>query len=229
MSEPSYGRRTTMRIRPHLIPTIVVAVMLLVALAPLSYGYYQFLRWAVCGVAVFIAVKSYTWKQTWATCLFGATAAMFNPILPIDLTRETWQPIDLVSAFLFISSILLLPEPAAVLMRIKQIWHELELWRKVMVTILILMLVGGGAFIAVSQISTATELTADQVKTIMQRRFTDAVVVSVDYKGQGIWQGKIWQTSRWFYVIFDEKKGSLFISTASPPEKGILSGVGLRK
>ena len=92
-----------MRTRPHLIPAIVVAVMLLVAVAPLPYGYYQFLRWAVCGVAVFIAVKGYTWKQTWATWLFGAVAAMFNPILPIDLTREIWQPIDLAGALLFFS------------------------------------------------------------------------------------------------------------------------------
>ena len=75
--------------------------MLLVAVAPLPYGYYQFLRWATSGVAVFIAVKGYTWKQTWATWLFAAVAVMFNPILPINLSREIWQPIDLAGALLF--------------------------------------------------------------------------------------------------------------------------------
>lgn len=98
-----------MKTRPHLIPALIVAIMLLVAVAPMPYGYFQFLRWAVCGVAVFIAFKSYAWKQPWAVWLFGAVAVMFNPILPIDLTREIWQPIDLASALLFSLSILLLP------------------------------------------------------------------------------------------------------------------------
>ncbi len=99
--------------RPHLIPALIVAIMLLVAVAPLPYGYYQFLRWVTCGVAAFIAVKGYTWKQTWATWLFGAVAVMFNPILPIYLTREIWRPIDLAVALLFVLSILLLREQAA--------------------------------------------------------------------------------------------------------------------
>lgn len=102
-----------MQNRPHLIPALIVAIMLLVAAAPLPYGYFQFLRWAVCGVAIFIAVKSYAWKQTWAIWLFGAVAVLFNPILPIDLTREIWRPIDLAGALLFSLSILLLPELAA--------------------------------------------------------------------------------------------------------------------
>jgi len=105
------GEGCQVKARPHLIPSLIVAAMLLVAVAPLPYGYYQFLRWAACGVAVFIAFKSYKWKKTWAIWLFGGIAVLFNPIVPIYLTKEIWQPIDLVCALLFGLSTLFLKEP----------------------------------------------------------------------------------------------------------------------
>lgn len=97
--------------RPHLIPALSSAVMLLGAIAPLPYGYYQLLRWVICGVAIFTAVSAYRWGKTWATWLFGVVAALFNPIVPIHLTREIWQPIDLAAALLFGLSILFLSKP----------------------------------------------------------------------------------------------------------------------
>jgi hypothetical protein len=69
------------------------------------YGYYQFLRWAVRGVAVFIAVKGYQWRVPWAIWCFAAIAVLFNPIAPIHLSREVWLPIDLVVAVAFVVSI----------------------------------------------------------------------------------------------------------------------------
>ncbi|MFC1871663.1 DUF6804 family protein [Chloroflexota bacterium] len=96
--------------RPHYIPALVVAIMLLVAVAPLPYGYYQFMRWAVCGVAIFIAYKSFTWEKHWAIWVFSAVAILFNPLFPIHLEKEIWQPIDAVCALLFGLS-LLLKEP----------------------------------------------------------------------------------------------------------------------
>ena len=102
-----------MKTRPHLVPALIVAIMLVVAVGSLPYGYYQSLRWATCGIAVFVAFKGLEWKQMWATWLFGAVAVLFNPILPIYLTREIWRPIDMTCALLFGLSILLLREPAA--------------------------------------------------------------------------------------------------------------------
>jgi FtsH-binding integral membrane protein len=102
-----------MRGRPHLIPALVVAVMLVVAIASLPYGYYQLLRWVTCGVAVFIAIMAYRWGKVWATGIFGLVAVLFNPLLPIYLTREIWRPIDLTCAVLFIVSIFILKEHKA--------------------------------------------------------------------------------------------------------------------
>lgn len=100
--------RNETRKRPHLIPALLVAVMLIVAVASLPYGYYQFLRWVTCVTAVYIAVMSYTWNKKWATWVFGAIAILFNPLFPIYLTKEIWRPIDIFAAILFIVGIFII-------------------------------------------------------------------------------------------------------------------------
>jgi len=87
--------------RPHLIPALVAAVMLLVALAEWPYGYYQLLRFVTCGVAAYVAFLAYQWQKIWATWPFGFIALLFNPLIPIRLSRELWQPIDVICAILF--------------------------------------------------------------------------------------------------------------------------------
>ncbi|GAG59522.1 unnamed protein product, partial [marine sediment metagenome] len=37
---------------------------------------------------------------------------LFNPLIPIHLTRDIWQPIDLICALLFIVIIFILKEPS---------------------------------------------------------------------------------------------------------------------
>jgi len=88
--------------RPHLIPAVIAAIALLGALAPWPYGYYQLLRFVVCGVAIYIAYMAYNWKKIWAMWLFGFIALLFNPLIPIYLSREIWQVIDVICAVLFI-------------------------------------------------------------------------------------------------------------------------------
>lgn len=105
------SRGFEVRRRPHLLVAAIAGVMLVIALAPLPYGYYQFLRWAVCAIAIFIAIKAYTWRSFWATWLFGAIAVLFNPIVPVNLPKATWQPIDAAVALLFWLSIFLVQEP----------------------------------------------------------------------------------------------------------------------
>ena len=95
----------------NVIPALIIAVMLLVAVADLPYGYYQLLRWATCGVAVFVAFRAYKVGKTWITWLFGLIVVLFNPIVPIHLTKEIWRPIDLASAIIFGLSILFLSTP----------------------------------------------------------------------------------------------------------------------
>ena len=97
--------------RPCLIPAGVASMMLFLALAPWPYGYYQLLRFVVCGVSVYVAFMTYKWQKIWATCLFGFIAVLFNPLIPIHLSRELWQPIDLTCATLLIFSMVVLKNP----------------------------------------------------------------------------------------------------------------------
>lgn len=91
---------------------LIAVALLIVAVAPLPYGYYQMLRWVVGGIAIYYAyISYYEWKKKWAIWIFFIIAVLFNPIIPIHLTREVWQRIDVVCAGLFGSSILWLNEP----------------------------------------------------------------------------------------------------------------------
>ena len=99
--------------RPHLISSSLAAIMLLLALAPWPYGYYQLLKFVVCGASVYTAFKAYQWQKIWATWLFGFVAVLFNPLIPIHLSREIWQPIDIVCAILFMVIAIILNEPVS--------------------------------------------------------------------------------------------------------------------
>lgn len=97
--------------RPHLIPAIIASLMLLGALGQWPYGYYQLLRLVVCGISVYVAFIAYNWHKIWATWLFGFIAVLFNPLIPIHLSRELWQPIDVICALLFVVVTLVLKKP----------------------------------------------------------------------------------------------------------------------
>ena len=97
--------------QPHLIPAIIAAVMLLLALAPFPYGYYQLLRLVVCGVSLYVAFAAFNWQKMWAVWVFGFVAILFNPLIPIHLSREIWQTIDIVCTALFVVIVIMLKEP----------------------------------------------------------------------------------------------------------------------
>jgi hypothetical protein len=97
--------------RPHLVPCLIAAAVLLGALGGWPYGYYTLLRWVTCAAAVFVAVAVYDWKRTAWVWVFGFVAVLFNPLVPVHLSREIWQPIDVVTAVLFTAAALALSRP----------------------------------------------------------------------------------------------------------------------
>ena len=46
----------------------------------------------------------------WAVWLFGFIAVLFNPLIPIHLSREIWQPVDIVCGILFMVIAIILSE-----------------------------------------------------------------------------------------------------------------------
>jgi uncharacterized protein DUF6804 len=94
------------RLTPFTIARIAVAIMLIVALAPLPYGYYTLLRFLVCGVngyGTYLSAAELN-KPGWAWA-FGIIAVLFNPVAPIYLNRGTWAVIDVGIAIFLLASL----------------------------------------------------------------------------------------------------------------------------
>ena len=76
----------------------VAAVMLVFAFANNSYSYYKLLRWTVCSVAAYSALKAAEMNKRGWVWSFGISADLFNPIFPVHLSGEIWVSVDLVLA-----------------------------------------------------------------------------------------------------------------------------------
>ena|SRR5690606_27257769 len=81
---------------------LIPAAMLLLALLQLPYGYYTLLRLVVCLTAAIIAFQSWPKHQAWSIA-FGLVALLFNPLILVSFDRETWAPIDVAVAMMYLS------------------------------------------------------------------------------------------------------------------------------
>ncbi len=79
--------------------------MLVIAVAPLPYSYFMILRLLVFAAAVYAIYHNHNRSgvRNWVF-VFLAIAVVFNPIVPIHLTKFIWIPIDLVSAACFVAN-----------------------------------------------------------------------------------------------------------------------------
>jgi len=78
-----------------------VAVLLLIALLPLPYFYYQLLRIVVIVAAAIYAYKFYKDNQMAKVITFGIIALIWNPIFPIYMDKSVWMILDIVGAVVF--------------------------------------------------------------------------------------------------------------------------------
>lgn len=79
-------------------------VMLVAALLPWPYGYYNLLRFCVCGAAAFLAYQQWTHDDAaskWVVVLVGI-AVLYNPLVPIHLTRDIWSVLNVATAATFV-------------------------------------------------------------------------------------------------------------------------------
>lgn len=84
---------------------IASATLLPALLDGWQYGFFTILRFVVFSSTVYVAYLSFQEeKEGWAWSL-GGIAVLFNPFIPVYLTRDVWVVIDFITALILIASI----------------------------------------------------------------------------------------------------------------------------
>ena len=78
--------------------SIVLATLLLLCLAPMPYGYYQFVRFVAMVVFAVMAYRYYEEKKNQLAIVFGALALLFQPFIKVALGKAMWNVVDVVVA-----------------------------------------------------------------------------------------------------------------------------------
>jgi hypothetical protein len=87
-----------MKFSPENLIKIALAILLVVCIFHLPYGYYQLLRYlAVVGFA-FLAYYEYYRKSTPMVILYVALAVLFQPLYKFSLGRDVWVVVDVAVA-----------------------------------------------------------------------------------------------------------------------------------
>ena len=92
-------------LRHHASVWVAPAVLLIAALFPWPYGYYGLLRLAVFVVSAWIAYEQWRFDDAvsgWVVA-FGGVALLYNPFMPVHLTREIWSVLNIATAVLFLT------------------------------------------------------------------------------------------------------------------------------
>lgn len=88
------------------VPQAVATAMLLWAVLPANpYAYYILLRWVCSPIFAYLAVRAHRNGREGWVWLLGVSAAIYNPLLPVHLTREFWTIVNLITAGLALASI----------------------------------------------------------------------------------------------------------------------------
>lgn len=77
---------------------LVLALLLLLCLLPMPYGYYTLVRFAAAVVFVCYAAAFHRADKTAWCVAASALALLFQPFVMVRLGREVWQAVDVVVA-----------------------------------------------------------------------------------------------------------------------------------
>lgn len=84
------------------LASVCTAIVLILALLPWPYGYYQFLRLIVAVSGAFLAASAYRSGERWLVVGLVSAVLIFNPLIPLHLEREQWAVLNLAGAALFV-------------------------------------------------------------------------------------------------------------------------------
>jgi hypothetical protein len=84
---------------------IILAVLLLLCLAKMPYGYYQFVRFGALVGFILLAINAYEKGLTNYMIVYIGIALLFQPFIKIALGRELWNIVDVIVAIGLLVSI----------------------------------------------------------------------------------------------------------------------------
>lgn len=93
----------------NILLSVSVVMLFLALLDGWQYGYFTLLRFVVCATTAYVAYQAFMAEVNpfWGWSL-GAVAVLFNPFIPIYLSRDVWVIIDFVVALFLIAVISIL-------------------------------------------------------------------------------------------------------------------------
>ena len=87
----------------------VIAILLLLCLADMPYGYYTLVRFAAMAAFAYLSYDYFKAKKDGMGFVFASLALLFQPFIKISLGRTIWNVVDVVIAlalfFLIIKSL----------------------------------------------------------------------------------------------------------------------------
>jgi hypothetical protein len=87
-----------MKLTAETLIKIALAVLLILCLFHMPYGYYQFFRFAaIIGFAI-LAYYEYERKNIPLVIVFVALALLFQPLVKVALGRQVWNIVDVIVA-----------------------------------------------------------------------------------------------------------------------------------
>lgn len=87
----------------------LLSLLLLLCLADMPYGYYQFVRFIACIAFGYFAFGEQEKQTKWAL-FYIAMAILFQPFIKISLGRVLWNVVDVIVAIVLIGSIFVRPK-----------------------------------------------------------------------------------------------------------------------
>jgi uncharacterized protein YacL len=80
------------------IVKLVIAVLLLLCLADMPYGFYQLVRFGATAAFAYLSYDYFKSKREGMGVLFAALAVLFQPFFKIALGRVIWNCVDVAVA-----------------------------------------------------------------------------------------------------------------------------------
>lgn len=77
---------------------LVIAVLLLLCLADMPYGFYTLVRFASAVAFAYLSYDYFKSKKDGLGFIFAALAVLFQPFFKIALGRTIWNAIDIIVA-----------------------------------------------------------------------------------------------------------------------------------